>query len=251
MPVVGAEGLWVSPPIGGGASFAPTDFPGALLWLRADLGITTSGGFVTAWADQTSNHNNYVSPGGSQPIVGMMPNGKAAIIASAGTELNSAAWEPDGAKTVAFVFQITTLPTAGQFQSVISLKSVTPLFSEFFFSALGGAYQPYSFAFDFTNTTALGFAAALDTNPHILIIDWDGVTAHAFLDGNAKLVVASGADIRNTNDLSSLLSRVNSGGITSASLFGNFAEEVVYNRVLTAAERDTLTFFWKQYYSIP
>lgn len=44
------------------APFSPADIAGLSLWLKADAGVTTSGGFVTAWADQSGNGNNCSSP---------------------------------------------------------------------------------------------------------------------------------------------------------------------------------------------
>ena len=44
------------------APFSPTDIAGISLWLKADAGVTVSGGFVTAWADQSGNGNNCSSP---------------------------------------------------------------------------------------------------------------------------------------------------------------------------------------------
>jgi hypothetical protein len=38
--------------------FAPTQLANCVLWLRSDLGITLNSGNVSAWADQTSNHND-------------------------------------------------------------------------------------------------------------------------------------------------------------------------------------------------
>jgi len=46
------------------APFSPTDIAGISLWLKADAGVTVSGGFVTAWADQSGNGNNCSSPNG-------------------------------------------------------------------------------------------------------------------------------------------------------------------------------------------
>lgn len=39
--------------------FQPTQLPGCVLWLRADLGVTTVSGNVSAWADQSGQGNNY------------------------------------------------------------------------------------------------------------------------------------------------------------------------------------------------
>ncbi len=40
------------------APFLPTDIAGAVLWLRADMGVTLNGTDVSAWADQSGNGNN-------------------------------------------------------------------------------------------------------------------------------------------------------------------------------------------------
>jgi len=45
------------------ATFVPTDIAGCKLWLRGDLGVTTSGGNVIAIADQSGNGNNVVNSG--------------------------------------------------------------------------------------------------------------------------------------------------------------------------------------------
>jgi len=44
------------------APFSPIDIAGISLWLKADTGVTVSGGFVTAWADQSGNGHNCSSP---------------------------------------------------------------------------------------------------------------------------------------------------------------------------------------------
>lgn len=51
-----------------GASFVnPTSLPGLLMWTRSDLSVTTSTSFVTGWADQASNNNNWTAAGGARP----------------------------------------------------------------------------------------------------------------------------------------------------------------------------------------
>lgn len=50
-----------------GPAFVPTQLPGCVLWLRADLGITQATG-VSIWADQSPNGNNFTqSTGANQP----------------------------------------------------------------------------------------------------------------------------------------------------------------------------------------
>lgn len=44
------------------APFSPTDIGGISVWLKADAGVTISGGLVTGWADQSGNGANCSSP---------------------------------------------------------------------------------------------------------------------------------------------------------------------------------------------
>jgi hypothetical protein len=52
--------------VAGGGSFTPASLPGLQLWLKADAGVTQSGGTVSSWTDQSSNAYSlapgYVSP---------------------------------------------------------------------------------------------------------------------------------------------------------------------------------------------
>ena len=45
-----------------GVSFLPSSLGGLALWLKADAGVTVSGGLVTAWEDQSGNENDCSSP---------------------------------------------------------------------------------------------------------------------------------------------------------------------------------------------
>lgn len=47
-----------SAPTAATPAFSPTDIAGLKLWLKADAGVTESGGSVTSWADQSGNGNN-------------------------------------------------------------------------------------------------------------------------------------------------------------------------------------------------
>lgn len=53
---------------GGSSSFmVPTQLAGCMTWLRADLGVTLSSGNVTTWADQSGKGNDAVAPAGREP----------------------------------------------------------------------------------------------------------------------------------------------------------------------------------------
>lgn len=55
------------------APFSPIDIAGISLWLKADSGVTVSGGFVTAWADQSGNGNDCSSPYNAEFISSPFP----------------------------------------------------------------------------------------------------------------------------------------------------------------------------------
>ncbi len=59
-------------------AFSPMRVPGCVLWLRADLGVTTAAGstIVMDWADQSGNGSNMtaVEVGGSYPTLGSVGN---------------------------------------------------------------------------------------------------------------------------------------------------------------------------------
>ena len=46
----------------GTQAFLPSSLGGLALWLKADAGVTVSGGLVTAWEDQSGNENDCSSP---------------------------------------------------------------------------------------------------------------------------------------------------------------------------------------------
>jgi hypothetical protein len=60
---------------GDGSTFDPGSVSGLVLWLEADKGVTQSANAVSAWADQTSNHND-----ASQPTAAEQPTLTAAAI---------------------------------------------------------------------------------------------------------------------------------------------------------------------------
>lgn len=73
------------------AQTLPPDVSGNLvLQLDANTGVTTSGGNVTAWADQSTSGNNVVGTSGSEPtLVSGAINGNPALSFSGGQSLNN------------------------------------------------------------------------------------------------------------------------------------------------------------------
>jgi hypothetical protein len=63
-------------------AFSPASLSGLSLWLKADVGVTTSGSNVTAWADQSGNGfnaNGNVALGVNPTFVSNVKNGKPVL----------------------------------------------------------------------------------------------------------------------------------------------------------------------------
>jgi hypothetical protein len=79
MSIVGIQGIV---PSSKKTTFTPASQVGLLGWGRADVGITQSGGLVSAWADQSGNGSNMVvSAGSTTPafIASSAVNGQPAV----------------------------------------------------------------------------------------------------------------------------------------------------------------------------
>jgi hypothetical protein len=72
---------------GGGSSAAPEPVSGAIGWWKYDTGVTSSGGLVSAWADQSGNGYNATEAGANKPT--LSADGSIAFVA--GKMLNAPA----------------------------------------------------------------------------------------------------------------------------------------------------------------
>lgn len=210
-------------------------------WLRGGLGVTVSGGAMTAWADQAGGHNPVPLSSGTRPHVSA---GDVQFVSSDPDSLLNSPYIPaSGAITIGIRFRLSTTPGAGAFYSALTFEqTATKTYFELLFSNLGGAYKPYTFGGLVGSTTSVGIADVLDTSAHRLIVTYNGntnsTTANytAMLDGVAKTIVASGALARVSTDQGSIGSRISVGGGTSSPYNGFLPEILVYNRALSAGD---------------
>ena len=91
-------GLGLGIGLGGGGAHPPRSSPRVspanALWLRADLGVTTSGGNITTWADQS---------GGGNTATAMVTTQQATVVTGAsGINSQPAVNFPAGAGSVYF-----------------------------------------------------------------------------------------------------------------------------------------------------
>ena len=76
--ILNQRGFFSAPLSAAPPAFSPTDIAGLKLWLKADAGVTESGGSVTSWADQSGQGNN-ATASGTPTLVTNSLNGKSGI----------------------------------------------------------------------------------------------------------------------------------------------------------------------------
>jgi len=219
----------------GEASFVPTNLPGCVLWLRADLGVTLNGTTVSAWADQSGNGNNVSqSTGSAQPTfnnVDSSYNGKSTF---SFVSANSQALTGTFTKTQPF-----TIVLVGH--STNSLLN-----DEFIFGGSGVGIWTASISDEVTSYAGSVLAAANGTagTPALMAATFNGATSALYV--NSSTAVASGNI--GTNNMSS----ISIGGENSQAHFldGKMAEVLIYTGALSAAQVNTLFAYLNNRYWI-
>jgi hypothetical protein len=233
----------------------PSNISGVKVWLRGDA-VLMSGGNITQATDLTGNGNNYVaSANWPTPATGI---GGLATMHFSGTQaLTSGNFGASGAKTWILVRKLASVPGAGNFYSGLSVNNGGSSISEIFYSNLGGAYQPLSFAADNTGSvTASGIANALDTSAHVDFITYNGSGNGTpgnygdWLDGTGQTVVASSADGRSPSEKTSLGARVDFSGTVTQGAVWDVAEFVEVANVVSAADRNNFCGYANNRYGV-
>jgi hypothetical protein len=199
------------------------------LWLRSDNGVTASGGSVSAWADISGNNNNAVqSTSSARPVVGLDSiNGKPAI-----TFNDQFLYLPTsaqlGIQSHSYEFYIVARPTSSGVQFLMS-----------------GSYEQYEY-----HLTSYGARFIPTTGVYL-----DESTSYTVSDGNAHVFAArasfTGGAVRidgidgaasteniTSSDAGSLYLGMRQGG--TLPFFGDIAEVLIYDTVLTSTQRDSV-----------
>ncbi len=215
---------------------------GLKLWLTAGAGITLSGSNVTAWADQSGNGNNVTAPGLSCVLNTSSINGLPGITFNGSTSRMIGGPDLQGASHLFIVHQAASTPHSGF--SLISMKGLSgPAWAELVVDFVSPGYQPYTFVNDLTSTTsAVGLATAVTTSPTIWESSYNGGTNstpanYTGLINGAGTVVASNLLVRVGTDQPSIGARVDSGGSLVFPFHGDICEILIYDHVLSGADR--------------
>jgi hypothetical protein len=207
--------------------FTPTQLSGCVLWLRADLGISLSGGAVTDWVDQSGAGNIFAQAGrGSQPVYSSSGG-------SNGTPYLQFNGTSDGMSTSAPVTAITQNWT--QFAFLQNNNFTTPnqyIFATGLTNGWGFDNAAGSRGVLNLGTGAQTFGSA--TSNWELWINWDtsGVNTTCHVNGVAVTSTGNIAPAAGTGG--STLGALNAGA--SNWWYGNLGELIIYNRTLSANE---------------
>lgn len=225
--------------------------PGAagtvVLWLEAKYG-TSSSLLQSAWNDQSASGFNFAQATIAQQPFLPVPGTGAPEIRFTGTQaLTSSAAVAAGAWTVGLSFRLFSTPAPSTGYGLFTFETGASTFGMITLQNNGG-YQPYSFIAKVGSTAVAssGFATALDTNLHNLVVTYNNGTNTtpgsytAILDGTTETVVASGNIGRTITDFGSIGGNVTSGNVVSSGASVGIRKILVYNSALSGAPLTTL-----------
>jgi hypothetical protein len=217
--------------------FLPPVIPGLIVWLRADQGITLSGGNVTVWADLSGNGNSTTAgTSGAWNASDPQYNGQASITfvhaSSNHLTIGSISGSTGQPFTSFIVGNSSNAATEGTFQNGTS----TTCSAGFFDDATGNIYMSAGTQLD-TNVSGL--------NPCIMAFIGNGVSCQGFVNNSQAPVITGNMG---TDSFSGQGMQIGTGGVTS--LDGKIAEILLYNGALTAVQRHQVFAYLANRYGI-
>lgn len=236
---------------GGRSSFfLPTQLAGCLSWLRADLGITLTGSNVTSWADQSGRGNDAVAPAGREPaynVVGHQIGGQPTLF-----------FDPTGATGTE---KILELPSG----SLSSLSAIHAFVVHRRVAATETIAKRTGFWHNGTGggTSAMpgtdgniydDFASTTDQNtgpPQVLLSTSQVYEVQSTTSGWQSLLNGKLQYSRLTNIMSTVTPPQLGGNTLWPNYYwGDWAEVILYNRILTVNQRSTLIGYLNGRYSL-
>jgi hypothetical protein len=235
--------------------FLPTSIPKCLLWLRSDLGVTTNGTKISAWADQTGNGNNvsqsmsarqptYVTSGGPNnvPYINFTRFSTQNLNIPAFScpeplEWCVAASAPANSTSTAFlVAQSLSGGSAVNIHCVSSLPG----------APIGGEEE---FTVGDVNATSQP-SVTITENQDFIINGWfDGVANIGMNMNNGNLGSGTGATTGSTGN-AICIGNNQDNGTSNLSWHGHVYEVCLYGAVLTLGQRKILTEYLGRRYNI-
>ena len=217
----------------GAAPLTPSTVAGNVLYITNDVGVVGSAGKLVSWADQSASPKN-TTVGSNSPNytagTGLGGGAKIDILATGTAILGATSIVASGAdRTIFMVIQALAPGTVGD---LICFKQGTPLLAVRYDTAGNTTGDESSFSNTGTYTS--------NTSPHVIEVTYSvGVASPYYIDG---VLIAQAAPHVAVSD-SGAAAGFNIGGagpITAGTFTGQVAAALVYNSVLSAANRSTV-----------
>jgi hypothetical protein len=233
-------------------STLPTNLPkGMILWLANDAGVITTGTSVSLWQDQSGNGNDAVqSSPSNQPAVVAGNNGQNALRFDGKTTFMSIPSLPITGLTGMSVFLVSANtqnePNAGYGLYGFLNWSETLSWGETFF----GTYQTSShFRFGTVQSgNENAYQMPLNLGSSFGLSEWmhSGVTDSMWLNGQNMVSYAGKLQSLSGSGSSMTMGR----GDQNTYYPGEASEVIIYNRALSASERQTVEQYLKNKYHL-
>ena len=191
-------------------------------WLRADLGVTSSAGFVSAWADQSGHGNDVAQAGSNKPTL----NTSDALYNNQATISFSNALSQYLKSTAYVLAQPLTIIVVGE-------NDGTSVNLAGFVDSTGGALALYS---TLTNGYAgMSSSAAVNsttavTSKSVIAAVYSGASSKLYVNSSASAVASGSAG---TNGISTYT--VGGAGVNANPLTGKIAELRVFKGAMSSA----------------
>jgi len=248
------------------ASAPPVPPSDPSLWLKADAGVTLSGSYVTAWADQSGNGNDTDDYGGYSPLfVSNVKNGQPVI-----------RFGFDGATTVLKTVDTNLIGNSGNFTIIAvynynhSGNNWAGLLSKGDFSSAGGSQIDFAAQFINADNGWRNIFGVMNTNP-----DWNWSSTTTLYDNewiihegisditnDSQKMFINTSEVSSSNSVSSInaldikigIGNAGSDSAPYSPTFGGFqgdiAEIIVYDKALTTPERQQVEAYLNNKYAI-
>ena len=220
--------------------FSPSSIAGLKLWLRADVGVTQSGGVVSAWADQSGQGNNFAqSTGVLQPPFNSSSIGGRPSVGGTLSKSMTCPTEPIAQNAARSMFLVLiAAPTS------INTPHYAPRSGAGYCTLAGQSANGY--AETNQTTTNCTMTATLTTTPIVYEMTFDGNQA------NLPIFKITGVATTLTNAVGSGVGA--EGATAGVTIFGNgdatIAECLVYDTVLSSGNATLVRNYLRGIYSL-
>jgi hypothetical protein len=227
------------------ATNPPVPQVGLVTWLRADAGVTSSGGNVSQWTDQSPFGNNAVqASGGNQPtLTSNAINGEPALTFNGSSSYLSIPDNPTLRPSAMTVIAVaSSAGTGGGYTHILG----KPYYSS---SSWNAPYSSYELSINSTGVPFFncsvagtggydGAGTVVNLNqPYLLAGMYDGTNVSFWQNGGTPATTSISGTLDNGDSTTKNLV-IGQASVNSPREYfnGQIAEVLIYNRVLSAAE---------------